>query len=172
MLCVGLAFVPKFLNLDGAAPSHSAALDEPEFARSIEPIQTKAQPNYNNSRREVRIKADSSGHFRGKFKANGRAIEAMIDTGATYVTINTSTARQLGIRTKPSDFIHIANTANGQTKAAYATIKKLEIGSISVRNVESFILDDKSLSSSLIGMSFISQLSSFSVENAQLVLAQ
>lgn len=170
---VCLAFVPKFLDLENIGSGDEyAPQDEPEIARSMEPIQTKSQTNYTSGKRQVRIKADRSGHFRSSFKANGRQIDGLIDTGATYVAINKSTARSLGISVKASDFIHKANTANGQTKAAFAKIRKLDIGSISIRNVETFILEDSSLSSNLIGMSFMSQLSSFRFENSELILVQ
>ena len=46
--------------------------------------------------RKVLVPADSLGHFKASFRINGVAVDAMIDTGATLVAVNTSTARRAG----------------------------------------------------------------------------
>lgn len=175
VFAVGFGFLPYLLDFDEMTRHQTASDSEhqdPPIARSMEPIQTKKITYQPAGRKEVRIKADPSGHFRTTFKANNRKIEGMIDTGATYVVINQSTARSLGINVTPSDFIHTARTANGDTKAAFTHIKRMQVGAISISDVETFILDDKSLSSNLIGMSFMSQLSSFRFENSELILTR
>lgn len=175
LFAVGLALIPQFFSFDEMTNGHSHAYSDdsaPPIARSIEPLQTKSATSGANGRKEVRIRVDGSGHFRSAFEINGRKIEGMIDTGSTYVAMNQSTARSLGIKLAPTDFIHKALTANGNTNAALATLKRVEIGSISIRDVEAFILDDKALSSTLIGMSFMSELSSFRFENSELILTQ
>src|SRR5262245_34365330 len=48
--------------------------------------------------RKVRLAADPAGHYLAEFKLNGRRINAMIDTGATLVAVNFSTARKIGIK--------------------------------------------------------------------------
>src|SRR5690606_4232119 len=42
--------------------------------------------------RRVRLEADGQGHFSGEFRLNGRPVNAMVDTGATVIAINASTA--------------------------------------------------------------------------------
>ncbi len=115
---------------------------------------------------------DNRGHFITTAKMNGRSVEVLVDTGATSVAINKKTARKLGIMLKASDFKYIVNTANGSTKAASAIIKKIQIGNVTVKNVQAAVLDDKALSSTLLGMSFLGQLRSFEVKNKELVLVQ
>jgi aspartyl protease family protein len=121
---------------------------------------------------EERINADRQGHFVTQFRMNGRPVEAMVDTGATIVAISKSTARRLGISVVPADFIYSVQTANGTTKVARAVIGSIEFGSIRVRDVEAAVIDDKSLSGTLLGMSFLNQLKSFKVEDGELVLKQ
>jgi aspartyl protease family protein len=96
----------------------------------------------------------------------------MVDTGATLVAMNVSTAAKAGIRLKPTDFRHEVQTANGRTRAASAVIDSLEIGRIHVTNVEAVILDDDALRSTLIGMSFLRRLGKYQVENHTLLLVQ
>jgi aspartyl protease family protein len=122
--------------------------------------------------RKVRLSADSRGHFVAEFKLNGRPVEALIDTGATTVAINRSTARRIGINLVPADFVYRVNTANGTTKAAAATIAQMQLGRIYLENVEAAVLDDSALQTTLIGMSFLKRLDKFQVESGALLLAQ
>ena len=122
--------------------------------------------------RKVRIAADQFGHFSADFRLNGRDVGAMVDTGATLVAMNASTARRIGIKVMPADFKYAVKTANGETRAAGVTIQRLQIGRISVDNVEAVVLDDKALDGTLIGVSFLKRLSKYQVENGALLLVQ
>ncbi|MER8391657.1 TIGR02281 family clan AA aspartic protease [Mesorhizobium sp. M1340] len=122
--------------------------------------------------RKVVVTADARGHFMSVFKLNGRQIDGMIDTGATLVAINSSTARRIGISLNPTDFSHQVNTANGAIKAAVVTIDRLQIGRITVEGVEAVVLDDRALHTNLIGMSFLQRLEKYQVEDGTLLLVQ
>ena len=122
--------------------------------------------------RKVRLAADERGHFTAEFKLNGRRVVAMVDTGATLVAINVSTARRIGIQLAPEDFKYKVDTANGMARAATATIDKLQIGKIFVANVEAVVLDDSALNSTLMGMSFLKRLGKFQVEDGALLMVQ
>ena len=122
--------------------------------------------------RKVKIAADEFGHFNADFRLNGRNVDALIDTGATLVAMNASTARRIGIRTMPADFKYRVKTANGETRAAGATIDRLQIGRITVENVEAMVLDDHALEGTLIGVSFLKRLAKYQVENGALLLVQ
>jgi aspartyl protease family protein len=122
--------------------------------------------------RKVRLVADERGHFSGDFKLNGRKVNAMIDTGATVVAINLSTARRIGVNVLPNDFQHSVNTANGSVRAAAVTIDTLQIGRIFIRDVQAVVLDDKALGGTLIGVSFLSRLGKYQVENGALLMVQ
>jgi aspartyl protease family protein len=121
---------------------------------------------------EERIDMNRQGHFIAQFRMNGRQVEAMVDTGATMVAINRSTARRLGINVVPADFQYLVSTANGQIKVARAVIQSIEIGGVRVRDVEAAVLDDKALGGTLLGMSFLRELKSFRVEDSELILKQ
>ena len=122
--------------------------------------------------RKVLIAADARGHFTTSFKLNGRQVDGLIDTGATLVAINISTARRIGISLNPSDFNQQVNTANGVIKAAVVSIDRLQIGKISVDNIQAVVLDDRALHTNLIGMSFLQRLAKYQVENGSLLLVQ
>jgi len=122
--------------------------------------------------RKTTIKSDSRGHFEVTARMNGRKVKVLVDTGATSVAINKSTARRLGIRLAPSDFKYVVSTANGKVKAASATIDRIQIGPVSADNVRAAVLPDRSLDGTLLGMSFLNQMRSFKISNGELVLSQ
>ena len=124
------------------------------------------------SGRSVRMEPDGRGHFIGEFRLNGRAVEAMIDTGASVVAINRTTARRVGISLANSDFSQPVNTANGTVHAAPARIDRMEIGGIVARDVQAVVLDDAALSGTLVGMSFLNKVRRYQVENGRLLLEQ
>lgn len=124
------------------------------------------------SGRKVRLVADAHGHFNADFRLNGRAVPAMVDTGASLVAINRSTARRIGIGLNSADFTAAVETANGRARAARVTIDRIAVGRVEFRDVPAMVLEDRALSETLIGMSFLSKLRRFHVEGGALVLEQ
>jgi aspartyl protease family protein len=126
---------------------------------------------YTGNRSAV-ISADPGGHFTGLFAINGRKEEGLIDTGASMVAINISTAQRLGIAKADLDFRYAVDTANGKARAAYIRLNRVEIGPVRMENVGAMVLDDKALSGTLIGMSFLKGLSSYRVEDGRMHLTR
>jgi aspartyl protease family protein len=122
--------------------------------------------------RSVLIPADGRGHFLAAFKVNGRQVNAMVDTGATVVALNLSTARKAGISLSSGDFTQQVETANGKARVAVVEIADLAIGRITLKNVQAVVLEDKALQTNLIGMSFLGRLDKYQVEDGNLMLAQ
>jgi aspartyl protease family protein len=118
------------------------------------------------------LAADRRGHFKGAFRFNGRSVEGMVDTGASLIAINESTARKLGFGVSSLDFRHTVGTANGNTEAARIVFDRVEIGNVRIRDVEAYVLRDKALSDTLVGMSFLKKLKSFQIEAGNLKLVQ
>lgn len=122
--------------------------------------------------RKVRVQTDHSGHFLADFKLNGRRVNAIVDTGATLVAINASTAKAIGISLTPADFKYQVSTANGNARAASVKIDSIQIGRIAIDDIQAVVLDDHALDETLVGMSFLNRLSKFVVENDSLLLVQ
>ena len=122
--------------------------------------------------RKMVLPADAAGHFRADFRLNDRPVPAMVDTGATLVAINRSTARRIGLRVAEADFTGFADTANGRVRVAPAVIDRVVLGRIEMEDVAAVVLDDRALSGTLVGMSFLSRLKRYSVEGGALALEQ
>lgn len=170
VLCVGLAgIVPHYFeayqaDLPDGAP-HAAS-----DAAPISPAPPAPKAAYLGNGRTVTLEPDRSGHFSGTFRINGQTLSGLIDTGATYVAMNASTARRLGISPSQSDYAYPVQTANGITKAARTTLDTVEIGPIRVEHIDAFVLDDAAITETLIGMSFLKKLDSYRVRNGVLDL--
>ena len=118
------------------------------------------------------LKADQWGHYAAKIKVDGKQIEGMIDTGASLVSMDESTARRLGYVVKDSDYKYKSQTANGIKAIAVITLDRVDLGNISVRNVQAAVSKDGGLGTVLIGMSFLKKLKSFKSENGKLILTR
>jgi aspartyl protease family protein len=116
------------------------------------------------------LKANEGGHFAGRFRINGKPVDSLIDTGATFVTMSETTARTLGYGGNELNFRYELSTANGKVKAARVNLKSIEIGTVSVRNIDAMVIRGKDLNQPLIGMSFLKKLSGYRAENDELKL--
>ena len=158
------AFFHGLLGVEDRTPPPVAAID-------IRTVPAKRETQAVQGKR-VKIERDLAGHFNAEFKLNGRTVRGMVDTGATLVALNASTARRIGIKLAPGDFKYSVKTANGETRAAGAVIEKLQIGRILVENVETVVLDDEALDQTLIGASFLNRLGKYQFEDGALLLVQ
>jgi aspartyl protease family protein len=162
------AFVPGLATRYLETAADKAA--EPKAEKvAIRPGQDPARYTGNRS---ATIEADQSGHFTGLFAINGRKEEGLVDTGASMVAINVSTAQRLGIDRADLDFRYAVDTANGKARAAYIRLETVEIGPVKVDNIGAMVLEDKALSGTLIGMSFLKGLASYRVEDGRLHLTR
>lgn len=145
---------------------------EPVYSASSEPSPATRKHKNPLAGRFTEVNADRRGHFIASARMNGRRMDVLVDTGATLVAINETTARRIGIRLKPADFKYRVRTANGITKAAAAIIDEIQIGRVIVRDVRASVSRDSSLSTVLLGMSFLNKLKKFEIDSGTLVLMQ
>lgn len=163
------AAVPMMLPSTPSEPQEKASSAPLAPSASVEKV---APSTVSTTGRRVAIEADEKGHFKTEFRFNGRRIEGLVDTGATYVAINETTARRIGLSVPRADFRHEVSTANGKTKAAVARIDTVEIGRIRVSDIDAVVLEDRALSTTLIGMNLLKQLARFEVKDGVLRLEQ
>ena len=131
---------------------------------------SRAQPV--NSGRSLMLDADRQGHFKVEARIDGRHIDFMVDTGASMVVLRESDAAQVGIRPMPRDYTATVSTANGKIKAAPAKLERIEVGGITVYDVQAMVLPDEVLGQNLLGVSFLSRLKRYEYANGRMVLEQ
>lgn len=117
---------------------------------------------------EVRIRQAPDGHFWVTAEVNGEPTRFLIDSGATTTSISTDTARRSGI--EPSRGIGaMVQTANGIVTVQRGRAETIEVGPIERRDVAVHISDAFG-DMNVIGMNFLSSLTSWSVEGRTLVM--
>lgn len=170
--CAALALsgTPQYFKSVGTAPEPATEQQAASLQLASAPTQPKAA--YVSGTRSAAITMDRTGHFVADFRLNGRPIKGVVDTGATFVAINETTARSIGVRIAAADFVHEVRTANGSTKAATVVLDNVEIGQIRVPAVQAFVLKDAALGGTLVGMSFMSKLASYRVEGRTLHMTE
>jgi aspartyl protease family protein len=120
--------------------------------------------------RSLSIPPDVRGHFQAIGRIDGQHINFMVDTGASVVALNESSAARFGLRPSRSEYNAIVTTANGTIKAARTRIAMMDVGGLIVRDVEAMVLPDEALSENLLGLSFLSRLKRFEYANGKMLL--
>src|SRR5690349_4407543 len=122
--------------------------------------------------RSLSIPRDNRGHFLTEGRIEGQRIGFMVDTGASVVALNQTSAARFGLRPSRGDYNATVTTANGTIKAARARIAMVDIGGLVVRDVDAMVLPDEALSENLLGLSFLSKLKRFEYANGKMLLEQ
>jgi aspartyl protease family protein len=122
--------------------------------------------------RSLSIPRDGRGHFLTEARIDGQRIGFMVDTGASVIALNETSAARFGLRPSRGDYNATVTTANGTIKAARTRLAMVDVGGLVVRDVEAMVLPDEALSENLLGLSFLSKLKRFEYANGKMVLEQ
>jgi aspartyl protease family protein len=163
MICLG-TFMAQLADKMTPAPALASTA-----ARKAAPVEIPVQ---SSSYHSLSIPRDSRGHFLTEGRINGQRIDFMVDTGASMIALNETSAARFGLRPSPGDYNAKVTTANGTIKAAHSRIAMVDIGGLVVRDVDAMVLPDEALSENLLGLSFLSRLKRFEYANGKMVLEQ
>ena len=140
------------------------------FAATIGVQTAAAQPPELQLMAITELKANQGGHFITSADINGTSIRVLVDTGATVVALSFEDARDAGLRPRNLEFNVPVSTANGIARAARVKIDRIVIDGLRVEDVDGLVLPEGALRGTLLGMSFLSRLDSFRIENGILYL--
>ena len=116
------------------------------------------------------IKGGQNGHYVVKAFINNQVISVLVDTGASAVALSAHDAEMVGLHPALLTYNVVVATANGTVKAARVKLDKVEIDGVRVDDVDAVVLPEGALSGTLLGMTFLSRLSSFTSEGGVLTL--
>ena len=105
-------------------------------------------------------------------KINEKNIKFLIDTGASFISLKWEDARNIGINTDKLNFNIKTNTANGNAKAAFVTIKKISINNIVVHNLKALVKPKNTQKISLLGMNFLKKIHEVRIKGNTLTLIE
>ncbi len=114
----------------------------------------------------------ADGHFGFEGRVNGATMRLMFDTGASSIVLRAEDAAKIGFVAEKLDYRVTVSTANGRAQAAPVTLDAVTIGNITLRQVRALVARPGALQENLLGQSFLSRLSGYSVERNRLVLKQ
>ncbi|MBT9525199.1 MAG: retroviral-like aspartic protease family protein, partial [Rhizobacter sp.] len=101
------------------------------------------------------LAAGSGGHFSAGGSINGRAVEFMVDTGASVVSMGQSDAERIGLKYREGQR-GTAQTANGPVPVHRVMLTSVRIGDVQVYNVEALVIPAQ-MPYVLLGNSFLTR---------------
>lgn len=104
---------------------------------------------------EVVLERNHYGHYVMTGMINQHAVQFMLDTGATDVSVPAHIARQIGLQ-KGAEVTF--STANGYAKGYATRLAEVRVGEIVVRDIRASINPNVDQDEVLLGMSFLKKL--------------
>ena len=119
---------------------------------------------------ETIIPLGPDGHYHAVLTINGHEVLAMIDTGASFTSLEQDAAAPLGLAPSPDRLPTELTTANGVIMAHFGVASELTLGNVTVKNAEIAITPNTSSPQAVVGMNLLSKLASWRVEKGELHL--
>lgn len=119
----------------------------------------------------LEVPRDASGHYTVFTKVNGKAVEFLVDTGASNVVLSMEDAKKAGVDLDNLSFLGRANTANGAVRTAPVWIDTLELGDFTETRVRAYVTDGD-LFGSLLGMDFLQRFEKIEITGDRLILTR
>ncbi len=107
------------------------------------------------SGQRIVLTADGQGHFMPQGQINGKAVQFMVDTGATVVGIGEADARRINLNYEQGQKVRM-NTANGTAIGYRIQLDSVRVGDVLVRNVDA-VVTPQSMPYILLGNSFLTR---------------
>ena len=101
------------------------------------------------------LTADSGGHFMGQGSINGRAVQFMVDTGASVVGLSMNDAERLGLDYKAGQPARIG-TANGTVQGWRLKLRSIRLGDVEIFEVDA-VVTPQSMPFVLLGNSYLTR---------------
>lgn len=111
------------------------------------------------------------GHYRVLADINGAQVEMVVDTGATGIVLTRQDAERAGIAPDDLVFLGAAQTANGMVATAPIRLGRLTIGPFTQSDVRAQVTRGQ-LDVSLLGMTWLSDLSHVEISGGEMILTR
>jgi len=173
-VALGCAFVisemiaPKMTSEPAREPAEASGADRDRPAGEAD---RPAPPSAHRAANAALLKLEDDGHYWANAEVDGRAIEFMVDTGASTVALTYQDALRIGLDPDQLDYSWRIRTAGGEVMGASVLLSSIRIGRVEIDDVEAMVLRD-GLSQSLLGMTFLRELESYEFRKGNLILRQ
>ncbi len=140
-----------------ATTADTATVDIDGKRHKLDVGQHYAAPAYAGKGQGITLGANSQGHFLSMGQVNGRAVQFLVDTGATSVSIPSSLADSSGIDYRKGQRVY-TQTANGVATAYRIVFDSVTLGDITIYQVDGIVMEGKGMEVALLGMSFLNRM--------------
>jgi len=113
------------------------------------------------------LTADSQGHFMPQGQINGRTVQFMVDTGATWVILSEPEAKRIQLKYEQGPPVRVS-TANGTVQGRQVQLDSVKVGNAQVFAVQAIVLP-QAMPYVLLGNSFLTRFQ-MQRQNDQLTL--
>lgn len=173
----GVSGSKALLVVDGGAPRFVAAGQSHQGVRVVSVQGENAVVEFGGQRHALRVgeapvshgrvvtaeaasarvvfTADARGHFMPQGQINGRAVQFMVDTGASQVVIGEPEARRLGLAFERGQKVQVG-TANGTVAGHQMQLDSVRVGEAQVYGVSAIVLPQP-MPFVLLGNSFLTR---------------
>lgn len=145
------------------------------FRTELAAIWDRARADITGSRQAVVtgqrtvVKKDDDGHFWVTATVNGQSLDFLIDSGATMTTISAEAATRAGVAVDRGAMPAMVDTANGTAPAWRAQVASIRVGGIAMEDLPVHVSETGG-SVNLLGMNWLSRLSSWEVRGDEMIL--
>lgn len=108
--------------------------------------------------REFQISRNAGGMYTTVGSINGLTVSFLVDTGASFVSLNAAEARRLGIDYRVVGLPTAVTTASGTERAWSVILDTVKVGELELRNVGAVVLEGVQPEQALLGMSYLGRL--------------
>lgn len=117
------------------------------------PARLSSTPPAAEAAQEIVLPVGLGGHFTSAGAINGRAVQFMVDTGATVIALSQAEAERIGLawRDAPRALTH---TANGAVPVHRVNLNSVRIGEVEVTHVDAVVVP-AAMNYVLLGNSFL-----------------
>lgn len=175
IIVLGLFKGKAIVNIDGQRRVLKKGKPSPEGVTLISADSDVAILEINGQQNEYKLGRHVGSSFKNKKNAeakimptqgmyfttgfiNGQPVKFLVDTGATWIAMNSHQARSLGINFRYTGRRAMVSTANGIAPVYRIKLNKVRVGEIELSNVEAGVLEGNSPSEVLLGNSFLNQV--------------
>ncbi len=174
----GVAGGKALVNLDGASPRFMAPGQTHQGVKLLSTQGEAAVFEINGQRQTLRVgdapvsvgssgrgdapsasrivlTADAQGHFLPAGQINGRAVQFMVDTGASTIGLSESDAKRINLDYTKGRRVQVS-TANGTVVGHEVLLDSVRIGSVQVHGVAAIVIP-QSMPYVLLGNSFLTR---------------
>ena len=117
----------------------------------------------------VEVPRGPDGHYYLTLEINSEPVRFVVDTGATGMVLTLNDAERVGLTEDDMIFYSEAMTANGPVRTAPVRLDSVALGPFQDQNVRAFV-NEGEMSSSLLGMEYLSRFARLEITNGTLIL--